>query len=131
PFIPNPRAPAMVMLDRNTGSLLGEEAVGVSSRTLHSNWSSPAYGKAGDQEQIIFGAGDGWCYGFDPTPPAEQDGIRPLKELWRFDCNPPQYRIRNGKALKYATPDGPSEVIATPVFYKNRVYVPIGQDPEH
>jgi len=39
--------------------------------------------------------------------------------------------MKNGKALKYATPDGPSEVIATPVFYHNRVYVPIGQDPEH
>ena len=26
---------------------------------------------------------------------------------------------------------GPQRVIATPVFYKNRVYVAIGQDPEH
>jgi outer membrane protein assembly factor BamB len=129
--IPNPKAPCMVRLDKKTGALLGEEAVGVAARTLHSNWSSAAFGKVGDQEQIIFGAGDGWCYGFETTPPAEQDGIRPLKELWRFDCNPPHYRVKNGKPLKYATPDGPSEVIATPVFYKNRVYVPIGQDPEH
>lgn len=51
--------------------------------------------------------------------------------MWKYDCNPPQYRVKNGKPLKYATYDGPSEVIATPVFYKNRVYVPIGQDPEH
>jgi outer membrane protein assembly factor BamB len=129
--IPNPRAPCLVMLNKNTGDLLGEEAAGVGARTLHSNWSSPAFGKVGGQEQIIFGAGDGWCYGFDTTAPQEQDGIRPLKELWRYDCNPPQYRVKNGKHLKYATPDGPSEVIATPVFYKNRVYVPIGQDPEH
>ena len=28
-------------------------------------------------------------------------------------------------------PDGPSEINATPVFYKNRVYVAVGQDPEH
>jgi outer membrane protein assembly factor BamB len=129
--IPNPRAPCLIMLNKNTGELLGEEAVGVAARTLHSNWSSPAFGKVGTQEQIIFGAGDGWCYGFDAAPPEEKDGVRPLKELWRFDCNPPHYREKNGKRLKYATPDGPSEVIATPVFYKNRVYVPIGQDPEH
>jgi outer membrane protein assembly factor BamB len=103
----------------------------VGGRTFHSNWSSPAFGTVGSQETIIFGAGDGWCYGFDTTPTSEQDGVRPLKELWRYDCNPPQYRVKNGKKLKYATPDGPSEVIATPVFYKNRVYVPIGQDPEH
>src|SRR5205807_621969 len=36
-----------------------------------------------------------------------------------------------GKPVKYATHDGPSEVIATPVVVNNRVYAPIGQDPEH
>jgi outer membrane protein assembly factor BamB len=119
------------MLDKKTGALLGEEASGVAARTLHSNWSSPAFGKVGSQEQILFGAGDGFCYGFDTTPVEGKDGVKILKELWRYDCNPPQHRVKNGKRLKYATPDGPSEVIATPVFYKNRVYVPIGQDPEH
>ena len=54
-----------------------------------------------------------------------------LSELWRFDCNPAGYRNRNGKPIRYATADGPSEIIATPVFYKNRVYVVNGQDPEH
>ena len=33
--------------------------------------------------------------------------------------------------MRYATANGPSEIIATPVVYKDRVYVPIGQDPEH
>jgi outer membrane protein assembly factor BamB len=128
--IPNPKAPALVMLDKRTGKLLGEEASGVSSRTLHSNWSSPALGKVGDEEQLIFGGGDGICYGFSTTP-KEQNGVKVLPELWRHDCNPPGYREKDGKPLKYATKNGPSEVIATPVFYKNRVYVPIGQDPEH
>jgi outer membrane protein assembly factor BamB len=54
-----------------------------------------------------------------------------MREIWRFDCNPPHYRMKNGKPIKYATREGPSEIHATPVFYKNRVYTPIGQDPEH
>jgi outer membrane protein assembly factor BamB len=129
--IPNPRAPTLCMLNKQTGELLGEESEGVSGRTLHSNWSTPAYGKVGEQEQIIFGGGDGWCYAFDTKPVKAADGVSVLKTIWKYDCNPPHYRVKNGKPIKYATPEGPSEVIATPVFYKNRVYVPIGQDPEH
>ncbi len=128
--IPNPRAPALCMLDKNTGKLLAEEGAGVSSRTLHSNWSSPAGGMLGEKPLVIFGGGDGWCYGFD-TATVDEGGVKLFKELWRYDCNPAEYRVKDGKPVKYATHAGPSEVIATPVFYKNRVYVPIGQDPEH
>jgi outer membrane protein assembly factor BamB len=129
--IPNPKAPCLAMLDKKTGKLLGEEDSGVAARTLHSNWSSPAFGNINGQDTIIFGGGDGWCYGLS-TATKKADGDRDvLTETWRYDCNPPEYRMKDGKPLKYATFDGPSEVIATPVFYKNRVYVPIGQDPEH
>ena len=128
--LPAPRAPAFIMLDKKTGELLGEEAAGISARTMHSNWSSATYGKVGALDQIFFGGGDGWTYAFTPET-KDDNGIKILNEAWRFDCNPPQYRVKNGKPLKYATHDGPSEIIATPVFYKNRVYVPIGQDPEH
>lgn len=130
--IPNPRAPTLVMLDKKTGQLLGEEASGVAARTLHSNWSSAAYGKTGVQDLIVFGGGDGFLYGYDTKPVKDPDGIGILKELWKLDANPQQYRAnKNGKPKKYATPDGPSEVIATPCFHNGRVYVPIGQDPEH
>ena len=130
--IPNPKAPALAVLNKNTGELVAEEASGVSSRTLHSNWSSAAFGNVAGEDQIIFGGGDGWAYGFDTKPVKEADGISVLKELWKYDCNPASHRMRDGKPIKYATPgDGPSEVISTPVFYKNRVYAPIGQDPEH
>lgn len=129
--IPNPKAPCLCVVDKNTGKLLGEENTGVAARTLHSNWSSPAGGNINGKDFIIFGGGDGICYGLDFETEKGPDGNDILKELWRYDCNPPKYRMRDGKPLKYATPDGPSEVIATPVFYKNRVYVPIGQDPEH
>ena len=128
--IPNPKAPALCVLDKNTGKYLGEEGSGVSAKTLHSNWSSPAGGVVNGKDTVIFGGGDGICYAFDlASAVGGEQSI--LKELWKLDCNPPEYRMKAGKPLKYATFDGPSEVIATPVLYKNRVYVPIGQDPEH
>lgn len=128
--IPNPKAPALAVLDKNTGKYLGEEGSGVSAKTLHSNWSSPAGGLVNGKPLIIFGGGDGICYGLDPASAVGGDQSV-LKALWKYDCNPPEYRVKNGKPLKYATFDGPSEVIATPVFLNGRVYVPIGQDPEH
>jgi outer membrane protein assembly factor BamB len=124
--IPSPQAPSLVCLDKNTGAYLAEEASAISTRLYHGNWSSPAYGEVNGKGQIIFGAGDGFVYGFDPTPPESGEEIRALTEIWRYDCNPPEY-----KKAKYPDANGPSEVIATPVFWKNRVYVAMGQDPEH
>ncbi len=129
--IPNPRAPALAVVNKNTGELVAEESSGVSGRTLHANWSSPAGGMLNGQPIILFGGGDGWCYAYDTKPNKADDGTAILRELWKLDCNLPEYRMKAGKPLKYATYEGPSEVIATPVFYKNRVYVSIGQDPEH
>jgi len=130
--IPNPSAPALICLDKKTGKLLGEEGSGVSARILHANWSSPAYGKIGDTPQIIWGGGDGWAYGFGLDPKKDKDGFDILPELWRFDCNPPEYRNdKDGKPIRYATAPGPSEVISTAVIYDNKAYFAIGQDPEH
>lgn len=129
--IPNTRAPCLIKLDARTGELLGEEASGISQRILHCNWSSPAYGDRGGRGVVLFGAGDGFCYGFDPDPVKDEEGFGVLKELWRFDCNPQQYRFKDNKPIKYGKSKGPSEIIATPVFYKGRAYAVTGQDPEH
>jgi len=132
--IPSPKAPTLILLDKMTGELKGEEASGLSTRILHASWSSPAYGEIGGQGQIFFGGPDGYLYGFAAQPVKDEDGYDVLKELWRVDANLPTYRFRDGdksKPIKYARPDGPSEFIATPVFYKGRVYAAIGQDPEH
>ncbi len=128
---PAPFAPCLILVDKNTGELLGEEASGLSQRILHSNWTSPAYLKQGDLELCVFGGPDGWCYAFESTPVRDQDGLMVLKERWRCDCNPPEYRLKDGKPIKYATRNGPSEVLGTVVVYDGKVYAAIGQDPEH
>ncbi len=80
---------------------------------------------------VFFGGGDGFCYGFDPEPVRRDDGVNVLKELWRCDCNPAEHRIKDGKKLEYGNAKGPSEVLATPVFYNGRVYASVGQDPSN
>ncbi len=126
--LPAPDAPALICLDKNTGKLLGEERSGISSRTLHCNWSSPAYGTTRDGRAIVvFGGGDGFCYAFEPEP---VDGV--LKEIWRYDCNPPQYKMnpKTNKPIKYGNSKGFSEICATPVIVDGKVYVATGQDPD-
>lgn len=123
--VPSPFSPSLIALEKKTGKLAGVDDAGIGPRIFHGQWSSPALGGVNGRKLVIFGAGDGWCYGFDAKP---QDGV--LKTVCKFDCNPPEYKVKDGKPIKYGNPEGPSEVIATPTFYKNRVYVAIGQDPE-
>lgn len=82
----------------------------------HGQWSNPAYGVVDGQPQVVFPGGDGWIYSFD-----EKSG----KLLWKFDCNPKdaEYELQ-GKGTR-------NDFIATPVIYKDRVYIGVGQDPEH
>ncbi len=129
--IPSPFAPALIVLDPETGELIGEEASGISQNLYHCNWSSPAYGEFGGVPQAVFGAGDGFAYGYDMEPVEDEDGFLILKELWKYDCNPPQYKMKDGEPIRYPAPDGPNEIISTPVSYNGKVYVAIGQDPEH
>ena len=128
---PAPQAPSLILMDKNTGELLGEEASGLSSRIFHSNWSSPTYLRTDDVELCIFGGPDGVCYAFEKTPIDGPDGWPVLKEAWRYDCNPPEYREKDGKKITYTDRYGPSEILGTPITYDGLVYCVIGQDPEH
>lgn len=135
--IPAPYSPALIALDKKTGELVAEEASGISENVMHCNWSSPGYVEdLNGAPTVVFGAGDGFCYGFHATEfDQEEDGgetYNLLKEQWKVDCCPQEYRVdENGEPIKYATYPGPSEVIASPVVYDNKVYAAIGQDPEH
>ncbi|MDG2122065.1 MAG: PQQ-binding-like beta-propeller repeat protein [Verrucomicrobiales bacterium] len=136
--IPSPQAPSLICLDPETGELLGEQApLGDQanwdgSKILHCSWSSAAGAKVGGKTQVFFGAGNGWAYGLSTETVQDDEGFDILKENWRYDGNDASYRKNeDGEWNKYAEYDGPSEIIATPVYYDGYVYVAIGQDPEH
>jgi outer membrane protein assembly factor BamB len=131
--LPTPEAPSLIALNRKTGRLVAVDDAKIGPRVFHGEWSSPSLARVGKRTLILYGGGDGYCYAFDPKPVPAPDGKgKILRTVWRCDCNPPEYRNRDGKPLPYSkNSEGPSEVIGTPVFHKNRVFVTIGQDTRH
>ena len=109
--VPAPKAPAIIAVNKKTGKIVWEDA-SPGDKILHGQWSTPTVGKIGDTVQAVMAQGDGWVRSYDATTG---------KKLWEFDTNP-----------KDSTwPKTRNEVIATPVFYDNKVYIANGQDPEH
>jgi outer membrane protein assembly factor BamB len=81
-------------------------------QVLHGQWSSAALGTVDGVQQVLFPGGDGWLYAFN---------ARTGEKLWKFDMNPKDAewpRTRN-----YG--------VATPVFSEGRVFMSVGQDPDH
>lgn len=142
---PAPLAPSLIALDKRTGRLVAQDAEKIGTRVFHGQWSSPALGEVGGRTLVFFGAGDGVCYAFEALERLPPGGPVPLTKVWSCQCNPPEYLVRGGKPLDYWAGDrrknrgnhddgryvGPNEIIGSPVFYKNRIYVTIGQDPLH
>ena len=137
--VPQPGSPSLVVLDRATGEYLGELDAEEMSLILHCSWSSPAGATIDGEEMVFFAGGDGFCYGLGTEPvlaegedPEDPLALRFLPLKWKYDANPKDYREdADGNPIKYATYEGPSECISSPVVYKDMVYVLIGQDPEH
>ena len=118
--LPAPEAPSFICMNKNTGEVYWtDNSPGVN--ILHGQWSSPAIGELGGVPQVIFAGGDGWVYSFKVDE--GKDGKGEL--LWKFDANPKESKwILGGRGTR-------NNIIATPVIYDGRVYVAVGQDPEH
>lgn len=115
-----PDAPSLLCLNRDTGKVLWSDST-PGKAILHGQWSSPAYGVINGVPQLIFAAGDGWVYSFDP---AGENGKGKL--LWRFDANPKDaYYVPSEHSGSRAY------FIGTPVIFKNRVYVGLGEEPDY
>lgn len=117
--LPSPHAASFIAVDKRNGKVLwADNSPG--PNVLHGQWSSPAYAVIDGVPQAIFGGGDGWLYGFD----ARGDNGKP-KVLWKFDCNPKDSKYTlGGRADR-------NHLIGTPVIYNNRVFIGVGEDPEH
>lgn len=113
--VPSPFAPSLVALNKKTGEYAWDDA-SPGENTLHGTWANPSYGVIAGRAQVIFPGGDGWIYSFNP-----EDG----KILWKFNANP------EGSVWRLGGSGTKNNVISTPVIYDNKVYIGVGQDPEH
>ena len=113
--IPSPFSPHVIALDKNTGELLWENT-DVGEGVLHGSWTNPAYGVVDGRAQLVVAGGDGVVYSLDPATG---------EQLWQFDGNPEGAEwILGGRGTR-------NNILATPVIWEDKVYVGVGQDPEH
>jgi outer membrane protein assembly factor BamB len=113
--IPSPMAPSFLAIDIKTGKVAWEGAE-PSPHVLHGSWSNPSYSVIAGKPQVIFPGGDGWVYSYEP---------KTGKLIWKFDLNPKDSKwVLGGSGTR-------NNIISTPVIYKERVYLGVGQDPEH
>lgn len=126
----NPNAPTLLAIDKKTGMLVACDDCLISRHVFHGNWSSPSLGLVKGQAAVLLGGGDGFLYAFDPVPVPPGSGKEGkagvIRKIWSADCNPPEHRVK-----AYKDKVGPSEVIGTPVCVEGRIYVTVGQDPNH
>jgi outer membrane protein assembly factor BamB len=139
--VPAPQAPSFLAVDKTTGKVVWQnnypsvnllelpkgvapekrfafikQLVNSGKLLMHGQWSSPSYAVVKGQPQVIFPGGDGWMRAFNP---------RTGEEVWKFDCNPKNsLYVLGPKATR-------NDFLATPVVHENRLYIGVGQDPEH
>jgi outer membrane protein assembly factor BamB len=113
--LPSPLAPSFIAVDKKTGKKKWESNQ-PGKNIMHGQWSNPVYAEIDGVKQVVFPGGDGWLYSF--TPDAGE-------LIWKFDANPKDTVYELGGT------GNRSDFIGTPVVYENRIYIGVGQDPEH
>lgn len=114
--IPKKEAPSFLVLDITKKGEVVWSSDAPGPKIMHGQWSNPVYAEPNGKPQMIFPGGDGWIYAFEP---------KTGKLLWKFDCNP------KGAVYELGGRGTANDFIATPVVYDNKLYIGVGQDPEH
>jgi outer membrane protein assembly factor BamB len=136
--IPSPEAPSFLAVDKKSGKVLWSDnsptralanlckdptkkvdvkkLVDSGRLLLHGQWSNPVYVEPAGKPMVIFPGGDGWVYSFRP---------KTGELIWKFDCNPKKsVYVLGGEGTR-------NDFVSTPVVWENKLYIGVGQDPEH
>jgi len=106
-----PKAASFLAVNKDTGKVAWQDN-SPGEGILHGQWFSPALGRVDGIQQVFFPGGDGWIYGFN---------ARTGEKLWWFDMNPKDA----------VWPKSRNYGVSTPVFSGGRVFINVGQDPDH
>jgi len=118
--LPAPTAPSFIAVDKRSGKVVWSDN-SPGANVLHGQWASPAAGVLGGVPQVIFPGGDGWLYSFH----AERHSDGKPELLWKFDCNPKASKwTLGGRGTR-------NNLCAAPLIHDQRIYITVGQDPEH
>ncbi len=112
--IPAPDAPSFIAVDKKTGKVVWKDK-SPGKNIMEGQWTNPCAAEVNKKMQVIVPGGDGWLRGFEASSG---------KLIWKFDCNPKKAVFDGGKGDK-------NYFVATPVVYENKVYIGVGQNPEH
>jgi outer membrane protein assembly factor BamB len=116
PPVPAPRAPSLIAVDKKSGRVVWQRN-DPGANLLHGQWSSPAYGLVAGVPQVVFGGGDGWCYGFAP---------KTGELLWKFNLNAEDAVWGPGGRGGTKT-----FIVATPVIHDDKVFLGGGNQPAY
>jgi len=129
--VPKPDAPTLVVLDKNTGKLVARDDFGIGTGIIHGQWSSPSLGQVGGRTCTFLGGGNGYVYAFEPLGMGgDAAGDQPtlLKNVWKFNGHP-LAQTQDDVPIEHGYDCASYEVFSMPVFYRNRIYVTVTQDP--
>lgn len=131
-----PDAPSLVVLDKRTGRYLARDDEGIGAAIYHSTWAPPSMANVAGQDLILFAAGNGVIYAFDPLP-ASPDAGQPrtahpgnpwrLTPRWHIDFDPeaPKSDVHRFHLNRR---EGPSNFYGAPVVVEHRLYIAGGGD---
>ena len=109
----------MLAIDRHHGGVVWQgKPLGP---TIDVSWSGPTVARIGEIHQVVFPCSDGCLYAFDLAEIATGNA----DPIWWFNCNPKDSTWMLGNE------GTKNSCVTTPVVIDNRVYVAVGQDPEH
>lgn len=109
----HPDAPSLLCMDKESGAIhWSDNSPG--SNLLDGQWASPLVATIDGRVQVIIPQGDSWVRSFDAMTG---------ELIWQFDINPKVSKwIIGGHGDR-------NLILATPVLYKNRIYIGVGAHP--